>query len=78
MVQATLENLLCPERLNQIFDDAAQCQYLKKLVFSDVVAVMSAIATRTHQSVHASYLAAKQRLGVSSTALSITTLTQMG
>ncbi|MCE9567117.1 MAG: transposase [Planctomycetes bacterium] len=69
MVRATLENLLRPERLNQIFDDAAQRQYLKKLVFSDVVAVMMAVATRTHQSVHASYLAAKQRLGVTSTAL---------
>ena len=69
MVRATLENLLRPERLNQIFDDAAQRQYLKTLVFSDVVAVMSAVATRTHQSVHASYLAAKPRLGVSSTAL---------
>ena len=69
MVRATLENLLRPERLDQIFDDAAQRQYLKTLVFSDVVAVMSAVATRTHQSVHASYLAAKPRLGVTSTAL---------
>lgn len=69
MVRATLENLLRPQRINQIFADAAQRQYLKKLVFSDVVAVMSAVATRTHRSVHASYLAAKPRLGVSSTAL---------
>ncbi len=52
MVRATLENLLRPERLNRIFADAAHRQYLKKLVFSDVVAVMSAVATRTHQSVH--------------------------
>jgi Transposase DDE domain len=69
MVRATLENLLRPERLNQIFEGTAQRQYLKKLMFSDLVAVMSAVATRTHQSVHASYQAAKKSLGISSTAL---------
>ena len=69
MVRATLEKLLRPERLNQIFDTTAQRQYLKKLMFSDLVALMLAVATRTHQSVHASYLAAKKILGVSSTAL---------
>lgn len=69
MVRATLENLLRPHRLNQIFDNAAQRQYLKKLLFSDLVALMLAVATRTHQSVHASYQAAKKILGVSSTAL---------
>ncbi len=69
MVRATLENLLRPERLNQIFEDTAQRQYLKTLMFSDLVALMSAVATRTHQSVHAAYLDAKNTLGVSSTAL---------
>ena len=69
MVRATLENLLRPERLNQIFEDTAHRQYLKTLMFSDLVALMSAVATRTHQSVHAAYLDAKETLGVSSTAL---------
>jgi len=69
MVRATLENLLRPERLNQIFEDTARRQYLKTLMFSDLVALMSAVATRTHQSVHAAYLDAKKTLGVSSTAL---------
>jgi hypothetical protein len=69
MVRATLENLLRPERLNHIFNNSAQQQYHKKLLFSDLVAVMAAVATRTHQSVYAAYLDAKQRLGVSSTAL---------
>ena len=35
MVRATIENLLRPQRIDQIFADAAQRQYLKKLVFSD-------------------------------------------
>ena len=69
MVRATLERLLRPERLDQIFEDAAQRQYTKQLLFSQIVALMTAIATRTHASVHAAYLDMKQRLGVSTTAL---------
>lgn len=69
MVRATLEHLLRPERLDQIFEAASQRQYHKQLLFSQMVALMSAVATRTHQSVHASYLAAKDRLGVSPAAV---------
>lgn len=69
MVRATLENLLRPERLDQIFADAAQRQYSRDLLFSQVVAVMSAVATRTHKSVNAAYLDTKDQLGVSASAL---------
>lgn len=69
MVRATLENLLRPERLDQIFEDARQRQYSKQLLFSQVVAVMAAVVTRTHTSVHSAYLAMKDRLGVSPAAL---------
>jgi len=69
MVRATLENLLRPERLDQIFEQSAERQYSKVLLFSQVVAVMSAVATRTHRSVHAAYLACRQELGVSPAAL---------
>lgn len=69
MVRATLERLLNPERLDQIFEDARQRQYCKQLLFSQVVAVMTAVATRVHASVHAAYLDGKERLGVSPAAL---------
>lgn len=69
MVRATLERLLQPARLDQIFEDSRQRQYTKQLLFSQVVAIMAAVATRTHASVHASYLAVEDRLGVSVTAL---------
>lgn len=69
MVRATLERLLRPERLDQIFEDSAQRQYTRQLLFSQVVALMAAVATRTHASVHASYIAVKDRLDVSVTAL---------
>ena len=52
MVRAALERLLRPERLDRLFEDAAQRQYTKQLLFSQLVAVMAAIATRTHASVH--------------------------
>jgi len=69
MVRATLERLLRPERLDQIFEDVRQRQYSKQLLFSQVVAVMAAVATRTRTSVHAAYQAVKHQLGVSPAAL---------
>jgi hypothetical protein len=69
MIRATLERLLRPERLDQIFEKTRQRQYTKELLFSQLVAVMTAVATRTRTSVHAAYLAAKERLGVSATSL---------
>jgi IS4 transposase len=68
MVRATLERLLRPERLDQVFEDVRRRQS-KQLLFSQVVAVMAAVATRTHASVHSAYLAVKDRLGVSAAAL---------
>ena len=69
MVRATLERLLRPARLDQIFEDSKQRQYTKQLLFSQVVAIMAAVATRTRASVHAAYLAVRDRLDVSVTAL---------
>ncbi len=69
MVRATPERLLRPERLDRIFEDARHRQYSKQLLSSHVVAVMAAVATRTHSSVHAAYLALADRLGVSAAAL---------
>ena len=69
MIRATLERLLRPERLDQIFEQARQRQYCKQLLFSQVVALMMSVATRTHKSVHAAYQAGKESLGVSPAAL---------
>lgn len=65
MIRATLENLLPPERLDQIFEDHRARQYQQDVFFSDLVALMSAVATRTHASVHKSYLASQRKLNVS-------------
>lgn len=69
MVRATLERLLSPTRLDAIFAAAADRQYERELLFSELVALMAGVATRTHQSVHAAYLEAREKLGVSPTAV---------
>ena len=66
MVRATLEQLLRPERLDQIFEENRQRQYVKQLLFSQLVAVMVAVATRVHSSVRAAYLDSKESLGCDS------------
>lgn len=69
LVVATFEHLFQPQRLDRIFVETAKRQYHRDLLFSELVAVMNAVATRTHQSVHSAYQAHKKRLGVSSAAL---------
>ena len=68
MVRATLERLLDPKRLDQIFEDSSKRQYSKKLLFSQIVALMAAVATRTRTSVHAAYLAMQKQFGVTAAA----------
>ena len=69
MVRATVERLLRPERLDEIFEAHRSRQYEREIVCSELVALMMGVATRTHQSVHASYLEARERLGVSAEAV---------
>jgi Transposase DDE domain len=69
MVRATVERLLRPERLDEIFERHRGRQYERKIVCSELMAMMMGVATRTHQSVHAGYLAARQKLGVSAAAV---------
>jgi hypothetical protein len=69
MVRATVERLLRPERLDEIFEAHRSRQYERKIVCSELVALMMGVATRTHQSVHAAYLAARKTLGVSAAAV---------
>lgn len=69
MVRATVERLLRPERLDEVFEAHRSRQYEREIVCSDLVAMMVGVATRAHQSVHAAYLAARKTLGVSAAAV---------
>ena len=59
MVRATVERLLRPKRLDEVFEAHRSRQYEREIVCSEFVALMVGVATRTHQSVHAAYLAAR-------------------
>jgi hypothetical protein len=65
MMRGTLERILSPEKLNELFDKTAQQQYTRELLFSDVVEVMMPVVAGMRPSVHASYQARKEKLGVS-------------
>src|SRR4051812_18564690 len=65
MVRATLEKPPRPDRPDRIFEGSRRRRYTKRLLFSQVVAVMASVVTRTHPSVHSAYLAMQDRLGVS-------------
>ena len=69
MFRGVLERALNPERLNLLFDQTAEKQYTKELLFSTTVDIMAAVACRIQPSVHAAYQADIARVGVSVRAL---------
>ena len=69
MARAVLENLFLPQRLDAIFESAAQRQYTRTLLFSAVVELMLAVVLCVEPSVYAAYRRRKKRLGVSDQAL---------
>lgn len=70
MVRATVERVLRPERLNEIFETSRGRQYERALLCSELISMMRGVATRPHRSVHAGYLATREKLGVSANAVS--------
>lgn len=52
MAWALLEHALRPEFLDDLFARTALKQYTRKLLFSDIVALMSTVVTGVHSSVH--------------------------
>jgi len=69
MFRGALERALTTQELDQLFTDNAERQYTKKLLFSTVVDVMSLVVCQVRPSVHASYQALKDRIGVTVRAL---------
>jgi IS4 transposase len=64
MVRATLENALNPLALDQLFEDTAQRQYTRTLLFSSIVDLMSTVVCRIRPSINAAYKKSASRLGV--------------
>ena len=55
MAQSLMENALCPRVLDQLFEDIAERQYTRQLLFSSIVELMSLVVCRIQPSIHAAY-----------------------
>jgi len=53
MFRGTLENLLAPERLDRIFENAAQKQTCRDLAFSTCADLLGMVVTRIRPSINA-------------------------
>lgn len=69
MIRGSLEYALPEQFVNQLFEDTAQRQYTRELLFSDVVDVMGGVVCQVFPSVHAAYQKQCERFSVSRRAL---------
>lgn len=69
MLRGTLEYVLRPELLDQLFSETARQQYTHKLLFSTLVDLTSLVVCRIHPSHNAAYQADPASVGVSLKAL---------
>jgi IS4 transposase len=65
IARSMMERLLNPEQLDQWFDETAQEQYTKDLLFSSVFDIMSQVVSGSRRTVHAAHQASKEEIGVS-------------
>ncbi|MEY4519962.1 MAG: hypothetical protein RLZZ499_2562 [Cyanobacteriota bacterium] len=69
MVRAIMEKAFSPEKLDLLFEQTAEKQYTKELLFSTLVSVMSLVVSGIHPSVSAAHKALGKAVGVSKPAL---------
>jgi hypothetical protein len=64
MVRSTLENVLSADRLDAIFEENAEEQYVGDLLFSTVAEIMGLVVCQIHPSVNAAYKDREEEIGV--------------
>lgn len=69
MARCALDRLLDADRLNGLFDETAEAQYTKELLFSTLVELMSEVILGKQPSVHAAYQSQADNIPVSVTAV---------
>ncbi|MEO0969573.1 MAG: transposase [Cyanobacteria bacterium J06639_18] len=69
MVRGLLETILCPQKLDELFEKNTKTQYTKELLFSTVVEMMSTVACGIRPSIHAAYQAKASEINVSVTSV---------
>src|SRR3954467_4037273 len=65
MARGLLENVLNPTAVDQLFEDVAERQYTRKLLFSSIVDLMSLVVCRIQPAIHAAYQAQAETLDAS-------------
>jgi len=65
IARGVMERVLNPEQLDQWFDQTADAQYTKDLLFSSVFDIMAQVVSGSRRSVHAAHQASKEEIGVS-------------
>jgi hypothetical protein len=69
MVRAIMERIFAPAALDQLFEDTAEQQYQRELLFSTVVGLMSLVVCGMYPSVSAAYKGFEKVVGVSKVSL---------
>ena len=69
MIRALMERIFCAEALDELFENNAEKQYTRELLFSSVVGLMSLVVSGIHPSVNAAYKALEKQIKVSKPAL---------
>ncbi len=69
MVRGILERILGPEALNTLYDQVADRQYTRELLFSSVFQLMNVVVCRIQPSIHAAYQDNKEEIETSITAV---------
>jgi IS4 transposase len=69
MARVLMERVLTDERLNICFDEAAERQYTKDLLFSSIFELMSLVVMKVFPSVNAAYQTEKANIGVTITSV---------
>jgi hypothetical protein len=65
MARAALEHALDPSAIDALFEDIAEHQYTRTLLFSQVVDLMSAVVCNVRPAIHAAFQANAESFGVS-------------
>src|SRR5437868_9787439 len=69
MVQTLLENALSPTTVDMLFEQHAELQYTRDLLFSDVVNLMSLVVCRIRPSINSAFDKMADRLTVTKKAV---------
>jgi hypothetical protein len=69
VTQMVLRRILDPVSIDRVFDEQAQTQYHRSLLFSSLTTLVSGVVLGKHASMNAGYKKMKEQLGVSTTAV---------